>query len=117
MMLVRGPRRGACCREGDSCIAAYPWVLYRGTQQIRAAQASYHPPILWRLGKLGHETFHERPSFQVHSDFPEPSLCVPVTVEQAGLQSVEVVDWILDEVIAARTPRHSESFGLCLVEG
>ena len=24
-------------------------VLHRGTQQIRAAQASNHPPILWRL--------------------------------------------------------------------
>ena len=36
----------------------------------------------------------------MQSNFDGPSLRLPVAVEQASLQSVEVVDWILDEVIA-----------------
>ena len=97
--------------------AASHRVLHRGTQQIRAAQASNHPLLLWRLGKLDHETSQERPSFSMQIDSDGPSLRFPVAVEQASLQSVEVVDWILDEVIATSAPRHCESIRLCLVEG
>jgi len=95
--------------------ASHP-VLHRGTQQIRAAQASNHPPILWRLETLSHETSRERPSFSMQIDSDEPSFRLRVAVEQAGLQSIEVVNWILDEVIATSAPRHCESLRLCLVE-
>ena len=47
----------------------------------------------------------------------EPSLQFPVAVEQASLQSIEMVDWIVDEVIAMSAPRHRESIRFCLIEG
>ena len=43
------------------------------------------------------------------SHFDRPSLRLPVAIEQASLQSVKVVDGILDEVIAMSAPRHCES--------